>query len=206
VLLFLGGALAVGEPPDFGASGEVIAAHAAEHRDGIRVGVALDAAATPLLLWFLATIAGLAGEAGPGPRRAGLTALGCGIAFVAVFLADVASLAVRALHPGNVSRAPELARALHDFEWLAIGLATPLAVGMLAALATLPLRYGALWPRWLGWLAVAAAAAYAFRLGTVFTDQGAFAADGPLGLYLPVAALAGWLLIASLVLTRGRYD
>jgi hypothetical protein len=47
---------------------------------------------------------------------------------------------------------------------------------------------------------VLAAIAYSLRIGTVFTDQGAFAADGALGLYLPVAAFAGLIGTASVVL------
>jgi hypothetical protein len=57
------------------------------------------------------------------------------------------------------------------------------------------------WPRWIGGLAVAAAAAYALRVGTLFTTDGPFAADGILGLWVPVAAVAAWIAIASVVLT-----
>ncbi len=57
-----------------------------------------------------------------------------------------------------------------------------------------------LWPQWLGWLAVIAALAYALRVGTLFTTEGAFAADGVLGLWVPVIAAAGWILVASVLL------
>jgi hypothetical protein len=200
VLLFLAGAVSIGELPDFDSSGTEIATHLEENRTRIQLGCALDAAAAPFLIWFLVTVVSLADAGGPGSRRAGLVAFGCGVAYVAVFLVDVSSLAVGALRPESMLESPELARALRDFEWVAIGIATPLGSAMLAALAALVLREKLIWPRWLGWLAALAALAYALRLGTIFTDQGPFAADGVLGLYFPVAALAGWILIASLIL------
>jgi hypothetical protein len=54
--------------------------------------------------------------------------------------------------------------------------------------------------RWVGWLAAIAALLYPLRVGTLFSTEGAFAADGVLGLYVPVAAVAAWIFIASVVL------
>jgi hypothetical protein len=39
------------------------------------------------------------------------------------------------------------------------------------------------------------------RIGTLFTTEGAFAADGVLGLWVPVVAAAGWIVVASVILT-----
>jgi hypothetical protein len=72
---------------------------------------------------------------------------------------------------------------------------------VLIAFAVLALRDKVLWPVWLGQLAAIAALAYALRVGTLFTTRGAFAADGLLGLWVPVVALAGWILLGSLLLT-----
>lgn len=199
VLLFVAGAVVIGEMPGFDAPAAEIAAHLEENRNRVQLGAALDAAAAPFLVWFLATIASLAPDG--APRRAAGIALGAGIAYVAVFLVDISALAVGALHPENLQAAPELARALRDFEWIAIGLATPLGVAMLAGLASLAFAERSIWPRWIGWLAVASAAAYALRIGTVFSDRGPFAADGALGLFVPVVAFAGWLVLASVTLT-----
>ncbi len=71
----------------------------------------------------------------------------------------------------------------------------------LAAFAVLALRDRAIWPEWLGWLATIAALLYALRVGTLFTTDGPFAADGVLGLWVPVAAAAAWIFVASVVLT-----
>ena len=100
-----------------------------------------------------------------------------------------------------MAAAPQLAAALQDFEWLAMGMAAFLGAGVLAAFAVLVLRDKALWPAWVGWLGTIAAPLYALRVGTLFTTNGPFAADGVLGLYVPVGAIAGWLALASLVLT-----
>jgi hypothetical protein len=70
---------------------------------------------------------------------------------------------------------------------------------MLLAFAVVPI-----WPRWLRGLAVLAAVAYSLRLGTLFTTEGPFAADGVLGLYLPVGAFASWIVLASVMLARRR--
>ena len=121
-----------------------------------------------------------------------------------LFLADVTALAVGALRPENMLAAPELAAALRDFEFLAMGTAAFAAAGMLAAFAVLALRDRALWPRWLGWLAAIAAVLYPLRVGTLFETDGPFAADGVLGLWLPVIAFAGSTFLASVVLATRR--
>jgi hypothetical protein len=179
-----------------------VAADLEERRTRIQVACAINAAVAPFLVLFLATVASLTRAGGPGARRAGAVAYGCGLVFVALFLADVTALAVSALRPENMASAPELAAALRDFEWLAMGMAAPAASAALAAFAVLALREKAVWPGWLGWLAAFAAGAYALRVGTLFTTQGAFAADGLLGLYVPVGAFAAWTLLASAQLAR----
>jgi Domain of unknown function (DUF4386) len=207
IVLFAAGALVIGERPDFDAPAADVAAFYDEKRTRIQLGAALDAAMAPFLVWFLATVASLARAAGPGASRAGSVAFGCGAVYIALFLADVTTLAVGALRPENMAESPELAAALQDFEWLAMGIAAPLGSAMLAALAVLTLRDNALWPRWIGWLAAIAAPAYALRMGTLFTTDGAFAADGVLGLYVPVAAIAAWIALASVLLAlRLRRD
>ena len=193
VLLFAAGAIVIGERPALDASGADVAADLAERRTRIHVGLVLNALWVPLFVWFLASVVAQAGEA---VRRGARVAFGCGLVFVALFLADNTALAMSALRPENMARAPELAEALRDFEWLAMGMAAPTAAGMLAALATLKI-----WPRWLSALALAAAGAYLLRTGTLVTDSGPFAADGVLGLWLPVGAVATWLVAASVSLT-----
>jgi hypothetical protein len=200
IVLYLVASLFIGTPPDFDAPGAEVVAYLREHRTRIQVGSAIHAAWAPLFVWFLATVASLTRAGGAATRRAGAVAFGCGLAFLALFLADVGALAVAALRPESMAAAPEVATALHDFSWLAMGMAAFLVSGVLAAFAVLALRDKAIWPEWLGWLAAIAAVLYALRVGTLFTTEGAFAADGVLGLWVPVIAAAGWLFVGSIVL------
>jgi hypothetical protein len=201
IVMYANAALIMGMSPDFGASGEEVASWFDAERTRIQVGSAIHAAWAPLFVWFLATVASLARAGGPGARRAGAVAFGCGAIFIALFLVDVTALTIGALRPENMAAAPELAAALHDISWLAMGMAAFLAAGVLAAFAVLSLRDDAIWPRWLGWLAAIAAPVYALRVGTLFTTEGPFAADGVLGLYLPVATIAAVTVLASALLT-----
>lgn len=202
IALYLVGSLIMGTPPDFDASGPVVASYLGEDSARIQLGAAVHAAWAPLFLWFLATVHSLAHEQGPAARRAAAVAFACGTAFLVLFLVDVTALAVGALRPENMAADPELATALHDVSWLAMGMAAPLVSGMLVAFAVLSLRDAAVWPAWLGRLAAIAAAVYALRVGTLFTTDGVFAADGVLGLWAPVAAAAAWIAAASLNLVR----
>jgi hypothetical protein len=200
VVLYGVGSLVIGTPPNFDAPGAEVAEYLDDNRTRIQVGSAIHAAWAPLFVWFLATVASLTRAGEPGTRRAGAVAYGCGLIFLALFLADVTALAVGALRPENMAAAPELAAALHDFSWLAMGMSAFLVSGVFAGFALLSLRDKAIWPEWVGWLAVIAAVAYSLRVGILFTTEGAFAADGVLGLWVPVIAAAAWLLIGSVVL------
>jgi hypothetical protein len=203
--LFLAAAVVIGDQPSFDASGAEIAAHVEENRTRIQLGCALNALSMPFMVWFLATVASLARAGGPGTRRAGAVAFGCGLVFVALYLVDVTALAVSALRPENLAASPQLATVLRDLEWLPQGIAAFTGAGILASVAVLSLRDGALWPRWIGWLALGAAFAYALRVSILFTTEEPFSASGVLGLWLPVAALTATIAIASIALaTRVR--
>jgi hypothetical protein len=202
VVAFLIGSVLTGVGrPDFAAGGSEWAGFLQQHRTRIQIGCVFLGAAGPLLIWFLATVGSLA-RAASAPRagRAAAVAYGCGLVFLALFLVDVTTLVVGALRPKNMTAVPELAAALQDLELLLMGVAAPLASGVLVAFAVLALRDKVIWPEWMGWLAAIAAPIYALRIGTLFTINGPFAADGVLGIWLPVAAFAGWLSLASLIL------
>jgi hypothetical protein len=204
VALFAIGALMLSDRPGFDTGGAEIAAWFGEQRTQIHVATACFAASAPFLVWFLATVASLTRGGAPGTRRAGAVAYGCGLAFVALLMADVTMTAVGALRPQNMAAAPELAAALQDIELLLMGTAAPLAAAVFAAFAVVILRDKAVWPQWLGWLAVVTALAYLLRLGTLFTTEGAFAADGVLGLYVPAVSFMAWIALASVVLALRR--
>jgi hypothetical protein len=202
VALFLAGAIVIGERPPIDTSGQDLVAFIEAERTQIQIAVALSAAAVPFFICFLATVASLTADGGQAVRQAGLWLFGCGLAFILLFLADLTALGVSAMRPQTMAAAPEVALALLDFEFVAMGVASFSVVAMLVAAALLVLRHGVVWPRWVGGLAAVAAALYLLRAGTVFTTDGAFAADGVLGLWMPVGALVAWLLAASTVLAR----
>lgn len=76
---------------------------------------------------------------------------------------------------------------------------------MLWSFALLSVRQQALWPHWLGWAAATAGLCYSLRIGVLFSVDGVFAADGTLGLFVPVVALTTWLAVASISLTLRLY-
>ena len=207
VALFGAGALVMGERPEFSSGGDELVAFIEANRTQIQVAAALDAAAVPFLICFLATVLSLTAQAGHAVRQTGLWLFGCGLAFLALFLADLTALAVSALRPANAAAAPEIVVALRDFELVAMGIAAFSAAAMLAAAALLALRHGSVWPRWIGGLAAGAAILYLLRAGTLFTTDGPFAADGLLGIWVPVGALLVWVSAAAaalaLALRRG---
>jgi hypothetical protein len=199
VLLFVAGAALVGERPAFDSGGAELISYLAKNQTRVQLACVLFALAGPFLVWFLAAVASLAREA--GAARTGAVAFGCGLMFVTLFLADVTALAVAALRPDD----PALAVALRDFELLAMGIAAPTAATVLVAFAVLALRERVLLPRWAGWVAALAAPLYLLRVGTLFTTDGPFAADGVLGVWVPVASLAIALTVASATLTGSRW-
>ena len=198
--MYAAGGLLAGTPEHFGGPPVEAVAYLTRHPDRIQLGAAFFAASAPLLTWFLATVAALAREHGPATARAASTAFACGVASLALFMSDSAALVVGTLRPANMRAAPELASALLDYSFVAIAMASFLTAAVFAAYAVIALRAGALWPRWLGWLAAAAALGCALRVGTLFTTEGPFTAAGVLGFWLPVAAFGGWITLASLVL------
>jgi hypothetical protein len=203
VAMFVAGGSLMGTPEDYGGPPAAAAAYFEDRGSEIQVGSAIVAAAVPFLVWFLATVRSRARAAGPSAARAATVAFGCGLTTLALYLSDVSALVVGSLRPGNMVASPELAAALLDYSFVAIAMATLLTAAVLVAFAVLALRDNAVWPGWVGWLALAAALAYSLRIGNLFTTTGPFTAGGALGFWTPVVAFMLWLVIASAVLARG---
>src|SRR5687767_7742134 len=121
--IYVAGALVMPREPEFDASAAEVATFFDQHRTRIQIGCAIQALWPPLLVWFLVTVVAAADRGGGRPARAARVALGCGLIFATLFLADVGSLAVAALRPENMLANPELAASLRDFSWLAMGMA-----------------------------------------------------------------------------------
>jgi hypothetical protein len=200
--MFVAGGSLMGTPADYGGPPAEAAEYFADRDTQIQVGSAIVAAAVPFLVWFLVTVRSRARAAGPGAARAAAVAFGCGLTTLALYLSDVSALAVGALRPRNMAASPELAAALLDYSFVAIAMATFLTAAVLVAFAVLALRDKAVWPGWVGWLALAGALAYSLRIGNLFTTSGPFTAGGALGFWTPVVAFMVWLVVASVVLAR----
>jgi hypothetical protein len=186
-------------PPDFDAPASEIARYYTDHQDGIRVSVALITAALFFFVWFIGALrAALATGEGGGRRLANL-AYGTGLVVTAAVALCQGAVAVAALHPELTS--PEVIRSLHDFSVVGLSPATGIFVAFFLANAVAILRLQVL-PAWVGWFAAVVAVIQILGIGVMFTDDGAFAADGVLGGFLPLIAFAVWFPAASIALAR----
>jgi len=200
IVLFAVGFFVIPEPPDPDATAGEVAGYFVEEQDGIQVGAAFLAASGLALLWFLATLTAVMRRAESGPRLSS-TVFGAGVIAIGSFLAGVTALAVGAYRPANMQASPELAQALLDFDRLAVGVGSLVLAGFFLAIGVLSLREKAL-PGWLGWTALVAALLVAFGIGSIFSTDGVFAADGVLGFWAGLVAFAAWILAASITLVE----
>jgi hypothetical protein len=93
---------------------------------------------------------------------------------------------------------PELTHALHTAAFVLAGPAALVGVAFFVAVAAVALDCGGL-PRWLGWLAVLAAAANLGALGGIFSASGALnSGNGALGgIVVPLFAWVMWIFLAA---------
>ena len=141
----------------------------------------------------------------PGSRsRAGHHALanlawGGGLIAVATLMVGFALAATATLHP--VQSDPDLTRALWDASLMIPAVGAPAAAVFFLGNGLSILRSGVL-PAWLGWLGIVTAIFNALGISAVFTDHGAFAADGVLGFFAGFLLFLLWTLLASITLVR----
>ena len=189
-------------PPDFDAPASDIANYYADHQDGIRVSVVLVTAALFFFVWFIATFRSALAAAEGGGRRLANLVYGTGLVVTAAIGLSQGAVAVAALHPELTS--PEVIRSLHDFSVVGIAPLTGIFAAFFLASGLAIQRLRVL-PAWLGAFALVVSAIQILGIGAMFTDDGAFAADGVLGGFLPLIAFAVWVPAASVALaTRVR--
>src|SRR5688500_9306932 len=182
ILLIVGCGVVTPTPPDLDATAEEFAQYSADEQDGIRAGVLIVSLGLFAFIWFLGSLAQTLRVTAGNPRLPSIAFAGgvLAVAFLGITLTGVAAAAFR---PEETS--PELTRAVNDFALLAAAPASAALAALFAATALVILRTGGL-AEWLGWLSGATAVAQLLPLGVIFTDSGAFAADGALGLIVPV--------------------
>jgi len=184
-VLFLIGFLLIGaDAPSLDAATDRWPEYFSDNQGSIRAGLILVTIGLFFFIWFLGTVASTLRIAAGEPRLPSIAFAG-GILSVASFFIAATAIAVATLHPET--RSPELTRTLNDFGVMA---ALPAIAGLVAffgAIALVILRSASGLPAWLGWLSLVAAVLQLLAFGIVFTDEGAFAGDGVLGLYVPFA-------------------
>ncbi len=187
------------KPPAADASAMEVFDYVSDKQDTLHIVQLIFAAAGFFLLWFAGTLRSLLAGAEEGDGRLANLAYGGLLVAFATLVVGFALSATATLHP--VANGPDLTHALVDASLIVPALGGPAVAVFFLANSLSIFRSGYL-PGWLGWLGIAAAVFNLTALGAVFTDSGAFAADGVLGFFLGFVLFLLWFLLASILLYR----
>jgi hypothetical protein len=199
VVLVVTSRLLYGSAPSIDDAPETMAAYVVDHRDQILGGSVLFAVAMVLVIWFGATLATTF-------RRAGSSGV-----LPALVLSGFAVMAALGLLVTSVMAGMTYAVTAHPaLQSLAVVPYTVLTIvgTVVGVVAVLPLGASAMaiietgvFPRWLAWLAIAAAAARflaAFAVG----GTGVFLPGGVLVSYVPAVLALVWVVSTTALLIR----
>jgi hypothetical protein len=201
VLSLIGFAAVIPTPPDLNAPSQEWASYFLSHHSAIRAGIVILAVAFFFYIWFLGTLTSVLRIASGTPRLPSITLIG-GVIGGSCLLIGLAAEAVAAYRPQGVD--PLITRALNDIFVLVGVAAIPAFTAFFAATAIVLLRSGA-FPAWLGWLTAIAAAVQPLTFGALFTKSGAFAGDGPLGLFVPlIVTFVTFFALSALITAWAR--
>ena len=198
VLLVIGFLIVTPTPPDIDAPVNEWSTYFVDHKDAVNTALVLVSVSVFFFLWFLGSLTSALRVAAGGPRLPSI-AFGGGLLAATFLFIAISAVAVAAHRPDEVS--PELTRALTDVSLMAGVPAIAGFAALFGATALVILR-SALLPQWLGWLCWVAAVVQPLTFGVLFTDSGAFAADGVLGLFVPFVAVIVAILALSIVLIQ----
>jgi hypothetical protein len=196
VLVVVSFAFVLPKPPAPDASAATVGAYYSDHKDAIRISSLLFGIAILFYIWFLGSLSSALRSASGSPRLPTI-AFGGGIVGATFFVGAITATATAAYRPDETS--PELIRALNDLGLLVAVPASAGFVALFAATAVVILESKA-FPAWLGWLSAAGAVASLAGFGPMFTQTGAFAADGAIGLVLPFAGFILPVVALSIVI------
>jgi arginine exporter protein ArgO len=205
VLLFIVGFGIFPTPPDIDAPATEIHAYYADHQSGIQAALVLLTGSLFFFIWFLGSLRSALRAAEGGTGRVSSIAFAGGVVGASALFVLVTLIAGAAFHPDQST--PEVSQAINDLAVVSAGPALAGLTALFAASAKVAFRHGAFSPA-IGWLLALAALAQLFAVGAMLTDSGAFAGDGVLGFFLPIAAFAVTILVLSgaLVQRAGRVD
>jgi hypothetical protein len=199
VLLVVVAFLIQPEPPSSDAPPSEVLSYVVAHHNALHAIQLIFAGAMFLFIWFIGTLRSALGAAEGGQGRLAATAYGGGLISAAGLIVSLGLSATAALHPAE--NGPELTRALADASAMVLAVSAPAVVVFFVANGLSILRSGLL-PSSLGWLGFAAALFNALGIGAVYTDHGAFAADGAFGFLVGFLLFLAWFLVASVMLFR----
>jgi hypothetical protein len=199
VLAIIAGFLVFPMPPDVDAATPKVAKYYIDHKDGVRAAIALFTLALLFFTWFLATLRAALNRAEGPVGRLSMLAFGAGLIASALLAVNFGATATAAFRPEQTPA--EVTRALNDLGLMVAAVSAFALVASLLATALVVLRTGVL-PPWVAWLSGVAALFNAITIASIFTDNGAFAADGAFGFFIPFLLFVVWLLATSIALLR----
>jgi hypothetical protein len=199
VILVIVAFLVTPKPPASDAPPADVLSYVVDHHNALHAIQLIFGAAMFFFIWFLGTLRSVLGAAEGGEGRLATTAYGGGLISAAALIVSLALSATAALHPAD--NGAELTRALTDAGAMVLAVAAPAVVVFFVANSLSILRSAYL-PAGLAWLGFAAALFNALGIGAVYTDHGAFAADGVFGFLIGFLLFLAWFLAASIMLTR----
>jgi hypothetical protein len=172
-----------------------------EHADGARAGALLGTLALIPFLCFLVALYNRLRASEGGLGSVSLVALLAGVMVCVVHFVFLSFLFQAAFRPGVVGT--EVTTALH-YAGTAGAAASVLYATMLAAVAVITLRHGAL-PRWLGVFAAVAAPLQLLYIPSIFDRQGIFDVTlGLLGVYATFGTFLVWCVAAGVAMAQLR--
>jgi hypothetical protein len=198
LLLIVGFVIVLPKPPAPDATAIAYGNFYNNHTNEIRASVVILSVSLGFYIWFLGSLSA-ALRAAMGNPRLPTVAFGGGIVGAMFFVVALTATATAAYRPGETS--PDLIRLLSDIGYV---VATPAAAGffvLFAATALVILRTDLL-PGWLGWLSLAGAIANLGGMFVIFTTSGALAADGVVGLFLPIIGFVLPIAALSIVIAQ----
>ena len=201
VLLVIVGFAVTPQPPDADATPAEVLNYVVDHHNALHAVQLIFAGAGFLFIWFIGALRDSLSRVEVGEGRPALAniAWGGGLIAVATLMVGFALSATATLHP--VGSDPDLTRALWDASLLVPAVGAPAVAVFFVGNSLSILRSGVL-PAWLGWLGLVTALFNALGISAVFTDHGAFAADGVLGFFAGFLLFLLWTLLASIMLVR----
>ena len=198
ILLVVGFLIVTPEPPDVSASANEVASYYTDEQDAIRAGLLIVMLGFFFYIWFLGSLSSTLRVSTVSARLPTIAFAG-GVIGGALFMVALTAFATAAFRPDETS--PDLIRTINDLGIIAAAPAAPAFAALFGATALAILRSDGL-AEWLGWLAGVAAIAQLLPLGVIFTDEGTFAGDGVLGLFVPVAAFVVTIGALSVCIMR----